>query len=262
MYYRLILVLSLLGFMRSDAQEIKRKYEVVKVAKAPVIDGKMGKEEWSKATWSALFVDIEGDKKPAPAFETKMKMLYDDQHLYILADMKEPHLWATLKNRDELIYRDHDFEVFIDPDNDTNEYVEIEINALGTVMDLFMHKPYKKGGPMDLKWNTVGLKTAVGLRGSLNKNDDIDDGWIVEMAIPFEALTKGKLDKVYKPLPGVPWRINFSRVEWTLDKDGTGYKKRMGANGKPIPEFNWVWSPQGVIDMHVPEMWGYLYFKR
>ena len=28
------------------------------------------------------------------------------------------------------------------------------------------------------------------------------------------------------------------------------------------PERNWVWSPQGVINMHYPERWGYLQFTR
>ena len=32
-------------------------------------------------------------------------------------------------------------------------------------------------------------------------------------------------------------------------------------NGKYVPEFNWVWSPQGVINMHVPERWGYVFFS-
>ena len=258
----LVKILLLLACFDASAQDSPRKYDAFKVSQAPVIDGKIGKTEWSKATWSEWFVDIEGYKKPTPALKTRMKMLWDDTHLYVLADMEEPHLWATLTKRDELIYRDHDFEVFIDPDNDTNEYVEIEVNALNTVMDLFMHKPYKKGGPMDIKWDTEDLKTAVGLNGTLNKNDDVDKGWVVEMAIPFESLSKGKVNKIHKPVPGSPWRINFSRVEWTLDNDGKSYKKRLQANGKPIPEHNWVWTPQGVVDMHVPEMWGYLYFRQ
>jgi len=36
----------------------------------------------------------------------------------------------------------------------------------------------------------------------------------------------------------------------------------LNPKGKPIPEFNWVWSPIGVINMHVPNRWGYLYFKK
>ncbi len=30
--------------------------------------------------------------------------------------------------------------------------------------------------------------------------------------------------------------------------------------GDPLPEHNWVWSPQGLIAMHCPEMWGEVMF--
>lgn len=58
------------------------------------------------------------------------------------------------------------------------------------------------------------------------------------------------------PKDGDQWRINFSRVEWdTIIENG----KYLKVKGKP--EHNWVWSPQGVIDMHRPERWGYLQFS-
>ena len=28
-----------------------------------------------------------------------------------------------------------------------------------------------------------------------------------------------------------------------------------------MPEYNWVWSPQGEVNMHQPEKWGYVYFS-
>jgi hypothetical protein len=51
------------------------------------------------------------------------------------------------------------------------------------------------------------------------------------------------------------WRINFSRVEWDHEVVGGWYRKIPGR-----PEHNWVWSPQGVVNMHKPERWGYLQF--
>jgi hypothetical protein len=189
-----------------------------------------------------------------------MKMLWDDDSLYILADMEEAHLWATLTNYDDIIFQDHDFEIFIDPDDDAQNYIEIEINTLGTVMDLHMGKPYSRGGPMDMTWNTAGMRTAVGLNGTLNKNDDIDQGWTVEFAIPFSGISKGETK--YKPTPEKPWRINFSRVEWQLENDGIGYRRKTDSNGRPLPENNWVWTPQDAINMHIPEKWGYLHFVK
>ncbi len=54
----------------------------------------------------------------------------------------EPAIWGKLTKRDAIIYKDNDFEVFIDPDGDGLNYYELEINALGTIMDLFLKKPY------------------------------------------------------------------------------------------------------------------------
>lgn len=236
-----------------------KSYNVYKINQPIVMDGQLDEAGWRKAAWTSHFMDIEGLHKPTPLYRTRVKMLWDSAYLYIAAQMDEPDLWATLIKYDDIIFRDHDFEVFLDPNNDGNQYFEIEINALGTLMDLFMFKSYKKGGPMDMGWNATGIKTAISIEGTLNNNSDIDKGWIVEMAIPYACLKKP--GRNYLPQIGTPWRINFSRVEWTLDKEGAGYVKKLQNNGKPIPEHNWVWSAMGLIDMHVPERWGYLNFK-
>ena len=85
-----------------------------------------------------LFVDIEGDSRPATSFRTRMKMLWDDEFFYVAADMEEPDLWGTLTARDSVIFHDNDFEVFVDPDGDTHAYYELEVNALGTPWDLML----------------------------------------------------------------------------------------------------------------------------
>ncbi|MCK5761229.1 MAG: carbohydrate-binding family 9-like protein, partial [Candidatus Delongbacteria bacterium] len=84
------------------------------------IDGKGLETAWENAQWTDLFVDIEGDLKPKPEFETKVKMLWDNEYIYFYAEMEDPHLWAILTERDAVIYKDNDFEIFIDPDGDTH----------------------------------------------------------------------------------------------------------------------------------------------
>jgi hypothetical protein len=75
-----------------------------------------------------------------------MKMVWDDEYLYVAAEMEEPDIWATLTERDSVIFHDNDFEVFIDPDGDTHAYYELEVNALATAWDLMLLKPYRDGG--------------------------------------------------------------------------------------------------------------------
>lgn len=242
-----------------EKQSEPKSYDIYKTTKAPRIDGKISKREWKDAAWTDEFVDISDTVNPTPKYKTKCRMLWDDEYLYIAAYLEEPDLWATLKNHDDIIYNDNDFEVFIDPGNDASNYFEIEINALGTVMDLFMLRTYKRGGPVDMKWNTVGMKSAVYLKGTLNNNTDKDKFWTVEMAIPYSCLKKP--NRVSQPVLGATWRINFSRVQWQTVPAGTSYEKKKNDKGRRLPEYNWVWTPQGKIDMHIPEKWGFLNFK-
>src|SRR5262245_13794151 len=223
-----------------------RGYVCLFTAVPPAIDGRLDDPAWRDAAWTEDFVDIEGDIRPKPALRTRVKMLWDEANFYIGADLVEPHLWATQREHDSVIFHENDFEFFIDPDGDNHEYYEFEINALNTGWDLLLPRPYKDGGHALDGWEIAGLKTAVHLDGTLNDPSDVDRGWSIEMAVPWKAL--GELARMpAPPREGDQWRVNFSRVEWPIQPDGRGYRKPAAA-----VEHNWVWSPQYVIDMHRP----------
>lgn len=240
--------------LRPTAAAEPKHYICGRSAEPIVVDGKLDDPAWKTAPWTDDFVDIQGDKKPLPPFRTRVKMAWDDSYFYIIAELEEPHVWGTLTKHDSVIFHDNDFEVFIDPDGDNHQYYEMEINALNTEWDLRLPKPYKDGGPAIDAWEIPGLKTAVHVDGTLNDPSDTDRKWTVEWAIPWKALGEFATCPA-PPRDGDAWRVNFSRVEWkhTIDED----KYRKVPN---TPEDNWVWSPQGVIDMHRPETWGYVQF--
>jgi hypothetical protein len=51
-------------------------------------------------------------------------------------------------------------------------------------------------------------------------------------------------------------------VQWQLEvKNGQYLKKINPETKKSYPEYNWVWSPQGAINMHQPETWGVVQFS-
>lgn len=232
-----------------------------RTANPPVIDGKLDEPAWKMAAWTEEFVDIEGELKPKPRFRTQAKMLWDENYFYIGAELEEPDVWATLTKRDSIIFYDNDFEVFIDPDGDTHLYYELEMNALGTEWDLFLVKPYRDGGPAVHSWDILGMKTRVFVDGTLNRPGDKDKGWSVEIAMPWEVLKECAPGKK-PPVAGDQWRVNFSRVEYRMDiKDDKYAKVTDPKTGKPLPEDNWVWAPQGRINIHYPEMWGYVRFS-
>ena len=78
----------------------------------------------------------------------------------------------------------------------------------------------------------------------------------VEIAIPWTAFG----ERARMPLPpreGDQWRVNFSRVEWVHELVAGKYQRVKGKK-----EDNWVWSPQGKVNMHLPEHWGYVQFAK
>jgi hypothetical protein len=241
-----LIILSLAVSMSAPAfaQNTPLSYDCYHTAEPIRIDGKLDDPAWQRAQWTTDFVDIEGSARPKPRFRTRVKMLWDDKYLYMAAELEEPDVKATLTQHDSVIFHDNDFEVFIKPLPATPSYYEFEINALNTGWDLYLDKPYKLGGKADNSWDIEGLKTAVSVQGTLNNSADTDRGWTVEIAYPLSAFESRQ--HVPEPQDGTEWRINCSRVEWKA--------------GQP-KEDNWVWSPQGLIDMHVPEHWGHLYFR-
>ncbi len=243
--YILLLAFLLPVVMQTSAQQgTPLHYTVKRAQHAPLVDGIPAKKEWKHIVPTTAFVDITGDPGKTPAFKTQVRMQYDDSMLYILAWMEEQSVSAAMIHHDDLLFKENAFEVFIDADGDGKDYAEIEINAAGTVMDLRLDKPYKDGGKADMAWDLPGLRTAVHVRGTMNHGNDTDQGWYAELAVPFTALN-GPGEK----FSDHSWRINFLRVE-----------KRQATNSNIPDENYWAWSPQGTVNMHIPEKWGYLHF--
>jgi hypothetical protein len=241
----------------SDTVVIPQHYIATKTNAEIKIDGIPSEKDWGNSKFTSNFIDIEGVK--TPKYETKVKILWDDTYLYVYAVLQEPHIWGNIKERDAIIYLNNDFEIFIDPSQTGYGYGEIEINALNTVWDLYLDKPYRSGGKANFQWDLKNLKTAIHIEGSLNNPNDKDLYWAVEMAVPLNPFVSLKNRPKTSPKEGEQWRLNFSRVQWDFDIiDGIYHRKK--ENDNYLKEYNWVWSNQKVINMHEPEKWGVLQF--
>ena len=233
------------GLLQKYKQRLStpRHYVCYRTNEKIKIDGRLNERSWQKAKETESFVDISGEGFPKPIYDTKARLMWDDDYLYVSAVLEEPNIVANLTQRDTIIYHDNDFEVFLDPMGDGQNYFEIENNARGVVFDLMLDRAYRSGGNFYIQWDCPGLKLAVKHDGTLNKPSDKDRSWTVEMAIPHKAITRNFTNPLQA---GNTWRLNFSRVQW-LKKGG--------------PEENWVWTPTGEINMHAPNQWGFLQFS-
>ncbi len=241
------------------------------------VDGKLDEPSWLQAPKSNAFVDIVTGQ---PAwFDTRVAILWDDDNLYFGFTAEEPNVTATLTERDSRIYEDNDVEVFIGA---RDAYYEFEINALNTIYEVFwiwkdaLHtgSPYfvpefdpRKHPTMTLDgvgghvhprgerwgfldWDFPGLRHAVHIDGTLNRRDNTDKGWTVELAFPWRGLRWLADGRSLPPKDGDVWRIDCSRFE-QCSKDGT----------KLDPAPGWTWNRHGHYDSHIPEVFPYVRFS-
>ena len=249
----LTLALALPGATSQPARDLPPTYACARATGAISVDGALDDAAWKSAAWTEDFVDIVGSSgKPPPPLRTRAKLTWDDENLYIAAELAEPRIAATIRERDEQLYREQAFEVFVDPGGDGKHYLELQVNPLNTVCDLSMDKPYREKGKADVRFNLAGLGSAVRVNGSVNEPTDVDVDWTVELAIPWAALKSLSADTVAPPREGERWRVNFARMRAAEPAKGDDVKR-----AKAI----WVWAAQGAVNMHLPERWGWVEFS-
>ena len=64
-----------------------------------------------------------------------------------------------------------------------------------------------------------GLKFAVHVDGTINKHDDVDEGWTAEIAIPWQGLKHLADGRSLPAKDGDVWRMDVSRFQWVSDGD-------------------------------------------
>ena len=212
-----------------------------------------------------------------------MAALWDDDYLYVAFWVSEPNIQAKLAECDALVWTENDVEIFIGGEDC---YYEFEINALGTVYEVFYiwQDALKKGSRFDLPefdplkrrvdvlggfqdamrygkhprgarwafmdWDMPGLRTAVQVQGTLNDPADIDDGWTAEIAFPWRGMKQLAGSRPVPPRDGDVWRMDFSRFELL---------ENCGVTVEPHP--GWALNKHGVYDSHIPECFSFVHFS-
>jgi hypothetical protein len=253
-------------------------YTAHRAAGPIVIDGRLDEPDWETAPRSPRFSDL---VRGAPGIhDTRAAVLWDDTYLYVGYWVEEPFVEGTLTERDSLIYKNNDVELFI---AGRDAYYELELNCLGTIYEVFFiwEEAYEKAGyasipefdrgkegvrPFDgvgfknhprgrrigyWRWDLPGLKSAVHVDGTVNDNSDRDRGWTVELGIPWKGLSHLAMPdgRSLPPKDGDVWRMDFSRFNQ--------YKEAPPARDPG----GWAWSPHGEWDSHIPEVFPYIHFS-
>jgi hypothetical protein len=232
---KLLFVLAMLSaiFVTASAQRPDVPlYEVSRTATPVKVDGKLDDMVWTKVIPLNLRNNLDG----SPGAKTEAKLLYDADFLYVSFRSTDTNIWATLKRRDEHLWDEEVVELFVQADPHQTSYIELEVNPLGTMLDIFMLDIRK---PLHYEsWNSQRLRWGVELFGTVDGKDG-DREWTCEIALPMEDVVTARN---LPPQAGDRWRVNLYRVEKL-----------------PVPALL-AWSPTFKDDFHIPERFGEIIF--
>ena len=212
-------------------------YEVRRAKAAPVIDGALNDAAWAAAR-PVTFV-FPWENQTGAKQTTTARLTWDDTHLYVAYDCADADITAQHTERDDPTYRDDAVEIFIAPPGVRNLYVGLEMNVRAVLYDYVYPFPQR----IMKYYNLPGVRLATTMRGTLNMSGDQDQGWSLEVAIPWAAFVDLTNNPV--PKPGDRWIANLNR--W----DGTPPNRRLSQ-----------WSDSGQVraDPHWPDRFGALVF--
>ncbi|HWN08626.1 MAG TPA: carbohydrate-binding family 9-like protein [Pyrinomonadaceae bacterium] len=236
---KLSCVLIALGLMTAAANTIGQPrdlpfYEISRTATPIRVDGKLDDAVWAHAP---IFGDfrLNLDGSPSP-YKTEARALYDDVYIYFSFRSRDDNIWATMKTRDQHLWDEEVVEVFLQADPQQTSYIELEVNPLGTMLDIYLldiRKPLRYES-----WNSQKLKWGVQVFGTVDGRDG-DREWTCEIALPLEDIVTAKNRP---PQAGDRWRLNLYRVEQ-----------------RPKPLLL-SWSPTFKDDFHMPGAFGEIVF--
>ncbi|MDR1904720.1 MAG: carbohydrate-binding family 9-like protein [Treponema sp.] len=266
--------------MNTLSEDHIEHYTCRKITQAFTIDGDLDKQPWKDAPKSRRFVDLVNGEPGF--FDTRMAGLWDEKNLYVAFWLEEPAVRASFTERDSFIWLDNDVEFFLDGEDC---YYELQVNAFNTVLEVFYiyQDALKKGSRFDspefdlyernvdvlsgfqdvsrwgrhprgrrwafMDYDFPGLKTAVKVKGSINEPAHIDEGWTVEIALPWAGIEKMYARRRFPPAEGDILRAAFFRFE------ALRYHNKTDTDSVV-----WALNEQGAYDCHIPERFSYLHF--
>jgi len=214
-------------------------YTIYRAAAPISVDAGFGDAPWTSAPLAANFHFNwwkQGDREA-----TEVRMLWDNQNLYVAYYCHDKHISAYERRRHGPVSKDDCVEIFLSPNpHKVNNYYTFEINAIGTMLNR-CRTDWWHGPPT---WNPDGVRYRTSFQGLPEKNETPgEDHWMVELAIPFRNFVRDAAH--IPPRPGDVWRLNLFRTG--------GITNAQDSSWSPIPA--------QIRTFHTPAAFGYVRFS-
>ena len=259
-----------------EAAEGVERYTCFRTEERMEIDGRLDEAAWRCAPRSPRFVQMKTGR--VTLFDTRAAMLWDDECLYIGFWLEERDVWCTGERRTSLIWRENGVDLFVAGEG---AYYDLSVAPDGRTAEIFFvwKDAYQRGGRYDLPefdlavqrpmvfggdagfphprgmrwgfldWRFPGLEVGVQVQGSLDLRSDVDEGWSVEIALPWKGMIHLADGRSLPPREGDVWRIGLARRE-VVDQ--------RGVRATAV----WTWPLLGEDHPHVPERYLAVEFSR
>jgi hypothetical protein len=190
------------GYIADKAASVERAktwpapthHAIRKTAGPIVVDGKPD-EAWAKAELIPICYPCPSPTRTDRPAVATCRLLWDEQFLYAFYEVPDAHIVTPYTKRDQDVSQADCVELFILPEKRFGQYWEFNFAPTGVVYDaLQMKRPHLWGADVQTSENVAGMKLATIVRGTVNKPDDKDEGYTVEVAIPWSevpAMTHG-----------------------------------------------------------------------
>lgn len=168
-----------------------------------IVDGNL--TDWKTPFLGPFVIHNSGEKATQ---NTMVSLSWNDENLYIAYRSADSQIVGKPQTKDSKIYETDDLvELFIDPDGDGKNYIEIGVNAFSTYYDMLL----KCISPDCGGWNTA---MDFDISGFEAVSKITSEGFCTEIKIPFSSLEKIKNGNFTKPKTGTKWNGNAFRIDY------------------------------------------------
>ena len=226
----------------NDQNESKSNYYITAIRSQSdiQIDGELTEPVWGKTQKIVLKNSDTGEQITDNDYATHFFVCYDDSCLYIAFVAADKDIYSSFIGRDQHLWEEEAVEVFIDIDEEPNNYIEIEVSPNNILFDSYIVDPVNINVAETAKFNLSTIQSAVVVNGTVNIRSDVDTCWTGELAVNFTDLVVNFDSGI---LRDAEWKINLYRI----DRDADG----------PV---HYAWSPTHGR-FHKPSVFGTLTFE-
>ena len=189
---------AILLLFASDAAAVytvngeRKSFEIRRAHSQPVIDGRLDDDAWRDAAYVDDFHQTAPSDGAQPTERTIVRVTYDDEFLYIAADLRDSDpqaIRATQLVQGKMFFSDDRFWVTLDSFNNKRNDYFFQVNANGVRREALRENNARFIEEWAAIWHAESAMHA--------------DGWATEIAIPFKSISFAPESET--------WGINFGR---------------------------------------------------